>query len=100
LGEQLRQILGQSVIVENKPGANGIVAINELVSSKPTLHPDDRKRDHQCNHARADARQGAQLRKERGAVSNLVDIRYSWRRHEFQCQKRRRARSTMPEESG
>src|SRR5256886_16511500 len=35
LGEQLRQILGQSVIVENKPGANGIVAINELVSSKP-----------------------------------------------------------------
>jgi tripartite-type tricarboxylate transporter receptor subunit TctC len=35
LGEQLRQIIGQSVIVENKPGANGIVAINELVSSKP-----------------------------------------------------------------
>ena len=35
LGEQLRQILGQSVVVENKPGANGIVAINELVSSKP-----------------------------------------------------------------
>ena len=35
LGEQLRQILGQSVIVENKPGANGIVAINELTGSKP-----------------------------------------------------------------
>ncbi len=35
LGEQLRQILGQSVIVENKPGANGIVAINELVSARP-----------------------------------------------------------------
>jgi tripartite-type tricarboxylate transporter receptor subunit TctC len=35
LGEQLRQILGQSVIVENKPGANGIVAVKEMVSSRP-----------------------------------------------------------------
>jgi tripartite-type tricarboxylate transporter receptor subunit TctC len=35
LGEQLRQILGQPVIVENKPGANGIVAINEMVSARP-----------------------------------------------------------------
>src|SRR5260370_5752457 len=35
LGEKLRQILGQSIIVENKPGANGIVAINEMVSSRP-----------------------------------------------------------------
>ena len=35
LADQLRQALGQSIIVENKPGANGIVAINELVSSKP-----------------------------------------------------------------
>jgi tripartite-type tricarboxylate transporter receptor subunit TctC len=38
LGDQLRQILGQSFIVENKPGANGIVAINELVSSRPDGH--------------------------------------------------------------
>jgi tripartite-type tricarboxylate transporter receptor subunit TctC len=35
LGEQLRQTLGQSFVVENKPGANGIVAINELVSARP-----------------------------------------------------------------
>src|SRR3981081_1866831 len=35
LGEQLRQITGQSFVVENKPGANGIVAINEMVNAKP-----------------------------------------------------------------
>ena len=35
LGEQLRQILGQSFVVENKPGAFGIVAIEEMARSKP-----------------------------------------------------------------
>jgi len=35
LGEQLRQILGQPFVVENKPGANGILAINELVNARP-----------------------------------------------------------------
>jgi len=35
LGDQLRQITGQSFVVENKPGANGIVAINEMVNAKP-----------------------------------------------------------------
>jgi tripartite-type tricarboxylate transporter receptor subunit TctC len=35
LGDQLRQTLGQSFVVENKPGANGIVAVNEMVNSKP-----------------------------------------------------------------
>jgi tripartite-type tricarboxylate transporter receptor subunit TctC len=35
MGDQLRQITGQSFVVENKPGANGIVAINEMVNAKP-----------------------------------------------------------------
>jgi tripartite-type tricarboxylate transporter receptor subunit TctC len=35
VGDQMRQILGQSFVVENKPGANGIVAINELVNARP-----------------------------------------------------------------
>jgi tripartite-type tricarboxylate transporter receptor subunit TctC len=35
LGEQLRAITGQSFVVENKPGANGIVAINEMVNARP-----------------------------------------------------------------
>jgi tripartite-type tricarboxylate transporter receptor subunit TctC len=34
LAEQLRQILNQSIIVENKPGANGIIAIREMVNSR------------------------------------------------------------------
>ncbi len=35
LGEQLRQILGQSFIVENKPGAFGILAVEEMARAKP-----------------------------------------------------------------
>jgi tripartite-type tricarboxylate transporter receptor subunit TctC len=35
MGDQLRQITGQSFVVENKPGANGIVAINEMVNARP-----------------------------------------------------------------
>jgi tripartite-type tricarboxylate transporter receptor subunit TctC len=35
LGEHMRQALGQSFVVENKPGANGILAINEMLSSRP-----------------------------------------------------------------
>src|ERR1700684_1208685 len=35
LGEQMRQILGQSFVVENKPGAFGIIAIEEMAHSKP-----------------------------------------------------------------
>ena len=35
LGEQLRQILGQSIVVENKPGAFGILAIEEMARARP-----------------------------------------------------------------
>ena len=34
-GEQLRKSLGQNILVENKPGASGIIAIEELARAKP-----------------------------------------------------------------
>jgi len=33
--EQLRQSLGRGVVVENKPGASGIVAIEEMARARP-----------------------------------------------------------------
>lgn len=38
LAEQLRPILGENVIVENKPGAFGIIAIEEMARAKPDGH--------------------------------------------------------------
>src|ERR1700716_1719430 len=35
LGEQLRQVLGASFFVENKPGAFGIIAIEEMARARP-----------------------------------------------------------------
>ncbi len=35
VAEQMRQSLGQSFVVENKPGAFGIVAIQEMMGAKP-----------------------------------------------------------------
>jgi tripartite-type tricarboxylate transporter receptor subunit TctC len=35
VGEQLKNILGQTVLTENKPGAFGIVAIEEMARAKP-----------------------------------------------------------------
>ena len=35
VGEQLRQLLGQSFVVENKPGAFGILAIEEMARARP-----------------------------------------------------------------
>ena len=35
LGEQLRQITGQSFVVENKPGANGILCLESMARSTP-----------------------------------------------------------------
>ena len=36
VGDQFRQITGQQFVVENKPGAFGILAIEEMVSASPT----------------------------------------------------------------
>ena len=35
VSEQARQILGQAIVIENKPGASGIVAIEEMARSRP-----------------------------------------------------------------
>jgi tripartite-type tricarboxylate transporter receptor subunit TctC len=35
IGEQMRQSLGQNFVVENKPGAFGIIAIEEMARAKP-----------------------------------------------------------------
>jgi tripartite-type tricarboxylate transporter receptor subunit TctC len=38
VGEQMRQTLGQPVVVENKPGANGIIAVEEMARAKADGH--------------------------------------------------------------
>src|SRR4051812_23048675 len=38
LAEHMRAVVGQNVIVENKPGAFGIVAIEEMARAKPDGH--------------------------------------------------------------
>ena len=38
IAEQMRQSLGQPFVVENRPGANGIIAVDELARSKPDGH--------------------------------------------------------------
>jgi tripartite-type tricarboxylate transporter receptor subunit TctC len=35
LGDQLKNVLGQAIVVENRPGAFGIIAIEEMARSKP-----------------------------------------------------------------
>ena len=34
-GEELRKALGQNLVIENKPGASGIIAIEEMARAKP-----------------------------------------------------------------
>jgi len=38
VGRRLQERLGQSVVVENRPGANGGIAVNALISSPPDGH--------------------------------------------------------------
>src|SRR5258706_14006449 len=35
VGEHMRPILGQPIVIENKPGAFGIIAIEEMARSRP-----------------------------------------------------------------
>lgn len=35
LGERMREILGQPIVIENKPGAFGIIAIEEMARARP-----------------------------------------------------------------
>lgn len=35
VAEQMRQTLGQPVVVENRPGANGLLGLNDLIGTKP-----------------------------------------------------------------
>ena len=52
LADQLSKSLGQQFYVESKPGAFGMLAIEEMVKSPADgYHADDRQRVHQCDHA-------------------------------------------------
>ena len=35
VAEEMKKVLGQPILIENKPGANGVVALDELKQSKP-----------------------------------------------------------------
>src|ERR1051326_6526980 len=38
IAKKLQEALGQSVIVENKPGANGVIGIDDLIRTCPDGH--------------------------------------------------------------
>src|SRR5262245_44634276 len=38
ISEDLKQVLGQPVVIENRPGANGYLAWNHVASSEPDGH--------------------------------------------------------------
>ena len=53
-GDQMKNSLGQQFVVENKPGAFGILAIEEMARVEARrLHADDRQRLDQRDHAGA-----------------------------------------------
>ena len=85
LGEHLKEKFRQPVVVENKPGGNGIVALQETVRAKPTATRSDRQHHDQPAHA-IDRRTAADIRSVQGprAGARLNDSRaYSSQQGEF-----------------
>jgi tripartite-type tricarboxylate transporter receptor subunit TctC len=67
-GEQMRQSLGQQFVIESKPGAFGILAIEEMARSKPDGYAYGRQRDDQCHYASPLPEETLDQFRERGGV--------------------------------
>jgi len=75
--DQMGKSLGQSVIVENKPGAFGIIAIEDMVKfGADGLHRDDRQCLPPTRFRRSSTRRNFKIDyfERRGADHNVVDI--------------------------
>jgi tripartite-type tricarboxylate transporter receptor subunit TctC len=76
LGDEMKKILGQSFVIENKPGAFGILAIEEMTRGKPDGHTlmIGNVTTNAMTPVLFPKKFSIDYRKEVVAVSNLVDI--------------------------
>ena len=97
-GEQLRQILGQQFVVESKPGAFGILAIEEMARAQARrLHAAGRQRLDQCDHAGPVQEQVLdQFREGRGLGVAACDLSVVPDHDDEEFRRRRRCRSWSP----